>query len=270
MWLPTAEFWYNSSFHSSLGRSPFEALYSRAPRMLGLQPQPAAGGKLEEWLTERAATNILIRQHLTRAVQRMKKQTDKKRSEHEFSVGNMVYMKLQPYVQSSVMPQANQKLSFKFFGPFQIVERIGKVAYSLQLPDHSSVHPVVHVSQLRRAAGFKGSLSTQLPAIASQFRIPQQVLGSRLITRGANQVAQVRVRWSELPDDLATWEDYVALKQAFPQAPAWGQAGFQEPGSVRTTDEEGSKEQQQPGDGAHRRSGRPKKTNVRISGPEWL
>jgi hypothetical protein len=144
------------------------------------------------------------------------------------------------------------------------------VAYRLQLPDHSSVHPVVHVSQLRRAAGFKGSVSTQLPAIASQFRIPQQVLGSRLITRGANQVAQVRVRWSELPDDLATWEDYVALKQAFPQAPAWGQAGFQELGSVRTTDEEGSKEQQQPGDGAHRRSGRPKKTNVRISGPEWL
>jgi hypothetical protein len=89
------------------------------------------------------------------------------------------------------------------------------VAYRLQLPDHSSVHPVVHVSQLRRAAGFKGSVSTQLPAIASQFRIPQQVLGSRLITRGANQVAQVRVRWSELPDDLATWEDYVALKQAF-------------------------------------------------------
>jgi hypothetical protein len=84
------------------------------------------------------------------------------------------------------------------------------VAYRLQLPDHSPVHPVVHVSQLRRAAGFKGSVSTQLPAIASLFRIPQQVLGSRLITRGANKVAQVRVRWSELPDDLATWEYYVS------------------------------------------------------------
>jgi hypothetical protein len=40
--------------------------------------------------------------------------------------------------------------------------------------------------------------------------------------------------------------------------------------NVRTSDEEGSNEQQQPGDGAHRRLGRPKKTNVRISGPEWL
>jgi hypothetical protein len=57
----------------------------------------------------------------------MKTQADNKRSEHEFSIGDMVYMKLQPYIQSSVMPRVNQKLSFKFFGPFQIMERIDKV-----------------------------------------------------------------------------------------------------------------------------------------------
>jgi ribosomal protein L21E len=89
---------------------------------------------LEEWVTERAATDVLIRQHLTRAVQRMKKQAVKKRSERKFSVGDMVYMKLQPYIQSSVMPRANQKLCFKFFGAFQVVEKIGKVAYQLLLP----------------------------------------------------------------------------------------------------------------------------------------
>jgi hypothetical protein len=118
MWLPTAEFWHNCSFHSSLGWSPFETLYGRTPRLLGLEPQSVAGGKLEEWLTERVATDLLIRQHLTRAMQRMKKQADRRCSEHEFSIGVMVYMKFQPYIHSLVMPRMNQKLCFKFFGPF--------------------------------------------------------------------------------------------------------------------------------------------------------
>jgi hypothetical protein len=135
--------------------------------LLGLEPQPAARGKLEEWLTERASTDVLIWQHLTRAGQRMKKQEDKRRSEREFSVGGVVYMKLQPYIQSLVMPRADKKLGFKFFGPFQIVEMISKVAYHLNLPEHSSVHLMVHVSQLRLTLGFKGLVSTQLPSSAS-------------------------------------------------------------------------------------------------------
>jgi hypothetical protein len=62
--------------------------------------------------------NRLITQHLIRAQDRMKKQADKKRSKREFDVVAMVYMKLQPYVHSSGMPRANQKLSFKYFRPF--------------------------------------------------------------------------------------------------------------------------------------------------------
>jgi hypothetical protein len=61
----------------------------------------------------------------------MKKQADKNRTKREFSIGTMVYLKLQPYVQYLVMPKANQKLSFKYFDPFQILERIGTVAYHL-------------------------------------------------------------------------------------------------------------------------------------------
>jgi hypothetical protein len=54
LWLLTAEFWYNSCFHSSLGKTPFEALYGRAPHLLGVDPPMAAGDNLDQWLTDRA------------------------------------------------------------------------------------------------------------------------------------------------------------------------------------------------------------------------
>jgi hypothetical protein len=63
----------------------------------------------------------VIRQHLNRANVRMKNQADKGRTELSFEVGDLVFLKLQPYIQSSLAPRANQKLVFKFFGPFSVV-----------------------------------------------------------------------------------------------------------------------------------------------------
>jgi hypothetical protein len=57
-----------------------------------------------------------------------------------------VFLKLQPSVQSSLAPHANQKLSFKYFGPFEIFDRVGAVAYKLKLPNHCTIHLVFHVS----------------------------------------------------------------------------------------------------------------------------
>jgi hypothetical protein len=207
--------------------------------------------------------NTVIRQHLNIARDRMKHQTNKRQTEHEFAVGDLIYMKLQPYVQASVMPRANQKLSFKYFGPFPVLEWVGLVACILQLPPNSAIHPIVHVSQLRLASGFKGSVSTDLPSDMLQYRIPLQVLGSWMITRGGNQVTQVKLSWSRLTDDLTTWEDYSLLKQIFPDVPTWGQAVFQGEGNVST-----EQEPDVPVDGP-RRSIWPKKPNVRILGPEW-
>jgi hypothetical protein len=155
-WLPLAEFWYNTSSHSALGRTPFEVLYGFPPRHLGLDLSAAAlVPELSEWLHERELMQQLVRQHLLRAQERMKRQADKHRGERQFAGGDMVSLKLQPYVQSSVAPHANHKLAFKFFGPYRILERIGKVAYRLQLSDSASVHLVFHVLQLKHSPGIR-------------------------------------------------------------------------------------------------------------------
>lgn len=82
-------------------------------------------------VSERNDMNTLIHHHLLRAQQRMKSQADLKRSERCFAVGDWVFMKLQPYIQQSVMTRSNRKLSFKYYGPFQVLQRIGLVAYRL-------------------------------------------------------------------------------------------------------------------------------------------
>jgi hypothetical protein len=117
----------------------------------------------------------LIRMHLERVQLRMKKQADKGRSERPFDVGYMVFLKLQPYVQSSVTRRAHHKLSFKFFGPFRVLEHLGAVAYRLELPPSSSVHPVFHVLQLKRSPGSQ-VVSSSLPSDFVEFQVPVKIL----------------------------------------------------------------------------------------------
>jgi hypothetical protein len=105
------------------------------------------------------------------------------------------------------MSRAHHKLSFKYFGPYQITSRVGAVAYRLQLPDHCRIHPVVHVSQLKLVAGFKGIASPTLPALLPERRVPIRVLQTRGLSKSNRLVQQVLVEWFGLPPELATWED---------------------------------------------------------------
>jgi hypothetical protein len=120
-------------------------------------------GDLEQWLSERRVMSELIKQHLSRAMLRMKHQTDKGRPEHNFMLDDWVFVKLQPYVQTSLAPHSNQKLAFKYFGPFKVVQRIGMVAYCLDLPFSSSIHPIFHVAHLKKMVGSHVDVSSELP-----------------------------------------------------------------------------------------------------------
>jgi hypothetical protein len=99
---------------------------------------------LDQWLSNRALLLGSVQQHLVRAKQRMKQQADKHRSERSFAVGDKVFLKNLPYVQSSLATRTNQKLSFRFYGPYQILQKVGWLAYLLDLPETAKIHPVVH------------------------------------------------------------------------------------------------------------------------------
>jgi hypothetical protein len=88
-WLPSAEFWYNSSFHSTTGRSPFEDLYGYAPRHFCITSCDGPSAGLNAFLQDKLVMTKLLQQHLLRAKQQMKSMDDKHHTESEFAVGDL-------------------------------------------------------------------------------------------------------------------------------------------------------------------------------------
>ena len=111
----------------------------------------------------------------------------------------------------------NQKLSAKFYGPYPVVKRIGTVAYKLQLPPTAAIHPVFHVSQLKKHVG-NHVIQTDPPVPPKTPLLqPQQVLERRMVKRGNVAATQFLVRWRDLPLTEATWEDANEFQWRFPQ-----------------------------------------------------
>lgn len=135
--------------------------------------------ELDAWPKDRALMLKLLQQHLERVRVCMKNQADKKRYDRVFTPGDSVFMKLQPYIQSSVAPRAHHQLLFKYYGPFKVLERVGDSAYRLQLPINSRIHPVLHVLQLKEALGPNCQVQTELPPSNSLLAVPFCVLQRR-------------------------------------------------------------------------------------------
>jgi hypothetical protein len=213
------EYWYNTSFHISIGTTPFQALYGRAPPglinyLVGTSPV----SEVDHTLQNRDELLRELKNHLVHSNNRMKQYADAKRREMKYTVGDWVYLKLQPYRQQSVFRRAHQKLANKYFRPFQVTAAVGPVAYRLALPMESKVHNVFHVSLLKKKFGNDTSISPTLPPFSKDtgpIIEPLQILDYRWVKRGTKFVTEALVQWKHLALEDATWEDPDQLQQQF-------------------------------------------------------
>ena len=219
-YLPWAEYWYNTAYHSSTGMTPFQALYGRLPPSI---PKYYNGSspvdELDHKLKGRDEVLNQLKQNLSAAVNRMKQVADRKRRDVTFNEGDYVFLKLQPYRQHSAYRRAHQKLASRYYGPFQVLERVGQVAYKLQLPEGTRVHPVFHVSLLKRVVGDGATVSKELPPFNEDGAVdlePDAIVDTRWVKKGPRFVEESLVTWKQLPKEDATWEDTTLLKELFP------------------------------------------------------
>ena len=152
--LPLAKFSYNNRHHSSINMTPFEALYGRTYRSpIGcfdaFEVRPWGTDLLRESLEKVK----FIQEKLLAAQSRQMEYADRKVRDVEFIEGEQVLLKVSPM--KGVMRFGKRgKLSPRYIGPFEVLKRVGEVAYELALPPGlSGVHQVFHVSMLKKYHG---------------------------------------------------------------------------------------------------------------------
>ena len=122
-----------------------------------------------------------MKENLVIAQNWMKKQVDLSKRDLNFQGVDEVYLKLRPYRQRSLEEVKRETLT-KFFGPDQIIKRIGEVAYRLELPPEASVRNVLHISQQKLKLWHNQQVQHQFPTLIEEFELqlsPELVLGIR-------------------------------------------------------------------------------------------
>jgi hypothetical protein len=214
-WLPWAEFCYNSSYQQSLKTSPFEVVYGRAPPSIrSYVPGDARLPAVERAMWDRDVFLAEIRDRLEQAQQYHKAAYDRKHRPVQFNPGQWVWLRLLHRPTASLQVQGRSKLGPRFFGPFQVLERVGEVAYRLLLPAGARIHDVFHVGLLKPFHGVPPVQTPPLPPLEHGRVViqPEKVLQGRL-ARGRREVL---VRWAGTPAAESSWVDLDIFREQFP------------------------------------------------------
>ena len=154
------------------------------------------------------------------AQNRIKQMADKGRTEREFAMGEEVYLKLKGPHLKSLLVGPISKLTPRYFGPFPIVAKVGKVAYKLHLLERTGIHLVFHVCLLKKAAAGQQvePLLPSGPREGIETPKPLAIIDKRVLYQQGAPMMQVLIRWSNGDDDSSTWEYLPSLVDRFPRA----------------------------------------------------
>ena len=218
--IPWAEYWYNTSFHTAAQSTPFEIVYGRPPPTITrFIPGETLVEAVAQDLMDRDEALKQLKHHLERAQSLMVKHANNHRRPHDINVGDWVYLKIRPHRQGSMPPRLHPKLTARFYGPYLVVRQVGAVAFQLQLPSEARIHPVFHVSQLKRALGNHQAQEELPPDLEHQAELyfPVQILKIREVQKQHEVERQVLIRWHGKSEEEATWENVDVIQNLFPE-----------------------------------------------------
>ena len=198
--LPLIEFAYNNSYHSTIKTAPSEALYGRRCRSpvcwTDMGRSPLAGPEIIEETTNKI---IQIKERLKTSRDRQKSYADNRRKHLEFQVGDRVFLKVSPW-KGVIRFGKRGKLNPRYIGPFKIIQRIGPVAYRLELPEKlQGIHDTFHVSNLRKCLADE-SLFMPLQDVHINEKLnfverPIQIIDRQIRKLRNREFPLVRVKW---------------------------------------------------------------------------
>nr|GEX11271.1 putative reverse transcriptase domain-containing protein [Tanacetum cinerariifolium] len=220
--LPLVKFSYNNSYHSSIRCAPFEALYGskcRSPVIWAeIRESSLIGPELIQETTDKV---VLIKEKLKATRDRQKIYADNRRKPLEFEVGDRVMLKASPW-KGVIRFGRKGKLAPRYVGPFEILERIGPVAYRLRLPEElSGVHDTFHVSNLKKCLA---DASLHVPLDENKIdktlcfvEEPVEIMDHEVMILKRSRISLVKVCWNSKRGPEFTWEHKDFMKSKYPQ-----------------------------------------------------
>ncbi|GJV03588.1 putative reverse transcriptase domain-containing protein [Tanacetum coccineum] len=219
--LPLVEFSYNNSYHASIKAAPFEALYGRKCRSpvcwAEVGQVQLTGPEIVQETTKKV---MQIKQRIQAARDRQKSYADLKRKLMEFQVGDRVMLKVSPW-KGVVRFGKRGKLNPRYVGPFKVLEKVGSVAYKLELPQElSRVHNTFHVSNLKKCY-FDEPLAVPLEGLHVDDKLrfveePVEIMDREFKRLKQSRIPIVKVRWNSRRGHEFTWEREDQFQNKYP------------------------------------------------------